>query len=573
MPQGSTERKSTQRITRSQTLLASKSIDKGTTINNDDHQSSKRPRKRTRISTPKKTSKRSIQSKDTDNAEQEEQKQINTTLTTTISHSTPSSPTAQDFLDGLLNDNDTIIDKDQHDGNDKQDDDNSNNYNFSNSDVDNQDKHNDNNGTGSDQVVDVLDALLGLQHMEFLPVDTFPQDRAAAVEALRLNEQLQQLVKLQIDKVDKRIVENGVLLNETRNLSLREARIQRTRMEVHKPYSEKYDFFVDANGNTPFTEQDKRNTMEFERVRAWTSKERESLHAGIHSEVQRMIAYEHMAKQEPWRVWEVDKLRRKEWENYPVNKLDWVRISMIHVKTRNPMECMIQWTTQDHPKINKLPWKKKESTDLKLLVEKHGHNGKWEQIASELKTNRTAAQCFAHYQAELNMQDSKRRWTAEDDEALKDAVTMMGDKNWQRVALLVGGRTGQQCLQRWMKSINPAIRRSKWTAEEDAALRASVAVYGKGNWTGVQRHLPGRTDMQCRERWMNVLDPRLRHDELSPEEKEKLTQLVAQHGRKWSLFAELMPGRTDNILLRTWTRMVRENKALLEKHQTIPGKT
>ncbi|ORZ20417.1 hypothetical protein BCR42DRAFT_370116 [Absidia repens] len=406
-------------------------------------------------------------------------------------------------------------------------------------------------------IFDILDALMDMPNMEFLPTDTFPQDQAAAMEALRLNQELQQLVKIQIDKIDKQMAKNDEYAKMTRLLSIKEARIQRERMDIHKYYSEKYDFFMDNEGNTPISLGDRQDTVELEseRVRNWSVKEREQLSSGIHSEVQRILAYEHVMRNEPWRVWEVDNLSREEWENYPVDKLDWNRVSSLYVKTKPPMNCMIQWTTQDHPAINKSPWKNKESKELGELVELYGYEGNWERIASELKTDRTAGQCFSHYQAKFKGYDQKRPWTAEDDQALQDAVALIGERNWQQVAVLIGGRSGQQCLHRWVKSINPAIRRSRWTSEEDAALKASVAVYGAGAWSYIQRHIPGRTDMQCRERWTNVLDPNLVHGQFTPEEMERLKELVNKHGRKWSVIAEHMPGRTDNICLRTWNKM------------------
>lgn len=237
----------------------------------------------------------------------------------------------------------------------------------------------------------------------------------------------------------------------------------------------------------------------------------------VQMEAQRNMILELRERNEEWRFWEINRLGAEILENYPVNKLNWQRISELYVKTRNPMECMIQWTTQDHPKINKKPWNKSESAKLAELVAKHGVEGQWEKIAVELNTSRTASQCFRHYQSEKNLAESKRKWTPQDDEALRQAVEIFGDRNWQHVAAMVGTRSGQQCLQRWMKSINPAIRRSRWTPEEDEALRAAVGVYGVGNWNKVQRHIPGRTDMQCRERWTNCLDPNLKFDPLTEE--------------------------------------------------------
>lgn len=52
---------------------------------------------------------------------------------------------------------------------------------------------------------DILDALMELPNVEDLPTQTFPQDQAAALDALQLNEQMQRLVETQINKIDQQI--------------------------------------------------------------------------------------------------------------------------------------------------------------------------------------------------------------------------------------------------------------------------------------------------------------------------------------------------------------------------------
>lgn len=187
------------------------------------------------------------------------------------------------------------------------------------------------------------------------------------------------------------------------------------------------------------------------------------------------------------------------------------------VPHRTPTECMIQWTTQEHPKINKTPWSVTENRKLVDLVLKHGLYGNWEKIAVELGTNRTVSQCFSHYQSQAARQKAKRRWTKTEDRLLKLVIKSLGPRNWQQIAHIVGDRTGSQCLQRWTKALDPAIRRSRWVPREDHVLKNAVQVYGLGNWSLVQKHIPGRTDMQCRERWVNVLDPDLDHSKLESE--------------------------------------------------------
>ncbi len=48
-------------------------------------------------------------------------------------------------------------------------------------------------------------------------------------------------------------------------------------------------------------------------------------------------------------------------------------------------------------------------------------------------------------------------------------------------------------------------------------LTFAVKAYGNRNWIQIQQHVPGRTDVQCRERWVNVLDPDLNNEPFTPE--------------------------------------------------------
>lgn len=85
----------------------------------------------------------------------------------------------------------------------------------------------------------------------------------------------------------------------------------------------------------------------------------------------------------------------------------------------------------------------------------------------------------------------------------------VGNK-WSEVAKHIPGRTGQQCAQRWRHKVNPAIRRDKWSAEEDAQLIDLVKTFGIGRWAEIARHCDGRTDQQCMGRWRRHLDPSIR---------------------------------------------------------------
>jgi hypothetical protein len=116
---------------------------------------------------------------------------------------------------------------------------------------------------------------------------------------------------------------------------------------------------------------------------------------------------------------------------------------------------------------------------------------------------------------------------------------------WSEVAKYIPGRTGQQCAQRWRHKVNPAIRRDKWTREEDATLTELVRSLGAGRWAEIARQMEGRTDQQCMGRWRRHLDPAIRREEWSGEEDERLRALHAQYGTSWSRISKGLRGRTS----------------------------
>ncbi|KAA0173087.1 hypothetical protein FNF27_05436 [Cafeteria roenbergensis] len=138
-----------------------------------------------------------------------------------------------------------------------------------------------------------------------------------------------------------------------------------------------------------------------------------------------------------------------------------------------------------------------------------------------------------------------RRWTREEDDLLRQAVSSLGPRQWRRVAEMVPGRSHVQCLQRWKKVLCPGLRKGQWTAEEDEALRRSVAK-GMANWGAVARDVPGRTAKQCRERWGNYLAPNVVQGGWTGAEDLLLLERHRDLGRKWATIARAIKGRSEN---------------------------
>ena len=112
-----------------------------------------------------------------------------------------------------------------------------------------------------------------------------------------------------------------------------------------------------------------------------------------------------------------------------------------------------------------------------------------------------------------------------------------------------------------MKALRPTITHGKWKDEEDKRLIMAVAFYGNRGWNEVARCVKTKTDVQCRERWANVLSPNVRQGAWTKEEDEILCAEVAKHGLgKWALVARAIPNRTDNHCWRRWKELKRDNQ-------------
>ncbi|KAJ2609442.1 hypothetical protein H4S08_004047 [Coemansia sp. RSA 1365] len=324
-------------------------------------------------------------------------------------------------------------------------------------------------------------------------------------------------------------------------------------------------FFVGADGQRP---PDNRDTVRRQkhppivyRARRWTDAERDALVRGVRQSNRKILSQRLFQQtQDPRSIWEVEKMTDAELE-MNLAGLDWKYIARQFVPQHKPVECAIQWATQDHPIINRAPWTKKEERALGDTVARHGGRD-WVAIAKELGTQRTASQCFQVFQRKLNADMSRSKWSPEEDRVLTEAVMAYGEGDWQAVAACLDNRTGQQVLHRWCKSINPAIRSGRWDRDEDVALLAAVRLYGVGQWTKIAKHVPGRTDVKCRERYMNVLTPDVNNAQWSADEDARLVAIVARVGiGKWSYVADLLGGRTDNQCWRHWRSLHKRGKA------------
>lgn len=285
-----------------------------------------------------------------------------------------------------------------------------------------------------------------------------------------------------------------------------------------------------------------------------------------------------------------------------------------------PIECCTQYRSfcragmDDSIAVgNELKWNAEEEARLLVLVKEHNERD-WDSISSKMGAGsvRTPMDCIRRYQQVLNPKLVKvGEWTLGEEDALREAVGLFGQKNWQMVSNRIPGRIAWQCKLKWRRiGVNATasdkdILSAKWTEDEERRLFLSAASHGmltkeppkrtaaevesllravkEGDkaaqadllakpvlsgkvknvygWVDVSKVIPSKSDTRCRDKWLYCLDPCLNKDkddvtnfvDWTVDEDLLLTTLVQHYGTSsWALQTEWLLDRTDRQVANRW---------------------
>ena len=102
--------------------------------------------------------------------------------------------------------------------------------------------------------------------------------------------------------------------------------------------------------------------------------------------------------------------------------------------------------------------------------------------------------------------------------------------------------------------------RNPWTNSEDDKLKALISQHGL-QWSVISKEMGGaRTGKQIRDRYLNKLDPSIKNTEWTAQEDNEIVRLYHQIGSKWCEISRHLEGRTESMVKNRFYSYIKKKK-------------
>jgi hypothetical protein len=101
--------------------------------------------------------------------------------------------------------------------------------------------------------------------------------------------------------------------------------------------------------------------------------------------------------------------------------------------------------------------------------------------------------------------------------------------------------------------------------EQLSSLSPAVISWKSVSFSLFRKHLL-RIPHECRERWINHLDPTITKRKWTPQEDLCMLSLYREHGHKWSLIARLVSNRNEHMIKNRFNSL---RAKLFKKHPSL----
>ncbi|GAB2280301.1 Transcription factor [Dionaea muscipula] len=143
---------------------------------------------------------------------------------------------------------------------------------------------------------------------------------------------------------------------------------------------------------------------------------------------------------------------------------------------------------------------------------RHHHN---QRFPANIQSHFAAAD-FAAAAAPEKKQRRIVTWTPQEDDILREQISIHGTENWSLIASNFNDKTTRQCRRRWYTYLNTDFKKGGWSPEEDMLLCEAQKIFGN-KWTEIAKVVSGRTDNAVKNRFSTLCKKRAKCEALVKE--------------------------------------------------------